>query len=60
MNGMVGVIMPSELRGVMGKSIEFTHLVSPYKLMVYFTDGTYMLVEGDRLEYEYVEEEMGT
>jgi hypothetical protein len=63
MNRLTGVNMPPQLRGVMGKTIEFTHVVYPQvegMLMIYFTDGTYMLVKGDYLEYEYVEEEMGS
>lgn len=63
MNRLMGVNMPPELRGVMRKTIEFTHIVHPGvegTLMIYFTDGTYMLVKGDHLEYEYVEEEMGS
>lgn len=60
MNRLSGVNMPPELRGVMGKSIEFTHIVYPGTLMIYFTDGTYMLIKGNYLKYEYVEEEMGS
>ena len=52
-----GVSQPAELRGAAGKTIEFTHLVTQDQLMIYFTDGTYLLVSGTYgLGYEYVED----
>jgi hypothetical protein len=58
-----GVNQPPQLRGAQGKTIEFSHTVSPYELMLYFTDGTYVLVkmptfynDDYQLQFEYVEE----
>lgn len=58
-----GVSQPAELRGAMGKTVEFFHTVSPYELMLYFTDGTYVLVkmptlynDDYQLQLEYVED----
>lgn len=67
MERLENVNQPPELRGVQGKTIEFTHRVSPDDLMIYFTDGTYMSIGhavtrwgyGAELVFEYVEEEMG-
>lgn len=65
MNRLTGVHMPPEIRQACGKSIEFVHLVNDDLAMLYFTDGTYLLIKQNhgyqaRLEFEYVDEEMGS
>jgi hypothetical protein len=61
--------MPITAHGACGKSIEFIHMVYDDLAMLYFTDGTYLLIKYDHgyqgkapdgLQFEYVEEEMGS
>ena len=64
-NRLTGVNMPASARGARGKTIEFVHLVNDDVAMLYFTDGTYLVVKQNhgyqgRLEFEYVEEDMGS
>ena len=65
MNRLTSVNMPPSANKARGRSIEFVHLVNDGLAMLYFTDGTYLLVKQNcgyqgRLEFEYVDEEMGT
>lgn len=60
MNRLESVNQPKHLRGAMGRTIEFIHMISPNNMMIYFTDATYMLVQGSSLEYDFVVEEMGS
>ena len=60
-----GIKQPKELRAARGKSIEFFHQIHDTELMIYFTDGTYVIVSHvggyqDHFKYEYVEEDMGS
>jgi hypothetical protein len=62
---MMGFYSPKEAAGARGKTVSFIHMINDDEAMIYFTDGTYLLVNQShgyqaRLKFEYVEEEMGS